>query len=132
MPTAGEVARPAPVAEAATPVAVAAAMPFVAESVERRPAPVVEAPAPFAAAPVVIAPLAPPPPAPPADLDAALRESGLVMIQTKADRVVPQVEADEPPGPRPRRERRPPPADLNAPLMQVETARKPDTEAPPQ
>jgi hypothetical protein len=53
------------------------------------------------------------------------------MIQTKADRVVPQVEEAEPATPRPRRERRPPPADLNAPLMQVET-RKSDADAPPQ
>jgi len=117
------------------PVAVAAAMPFVAEAVQPMTAPVAEAAAPYAAAPVVIAAPPPPPPAPPAppaDLDTALRDSGLVMIQTKADRVAPQVDVEQPPAPRPRRERRPPPADLNAPLMQVETAHKSDTEAPPQ
>ncbi len=118
------------------PVAVAAAMPFVAEAVPPMTAPVAEAAAPYAAAPVVIAAPPPPPPAPsapPADLDTALRESGLVMIQTKADRLAPQVEVEPAaPAQRPRRERRPPPADLNAPLMQVETARKSDTEAPPQ
>jgi hypothetical protein len=114
------------------PVAVAAVMPFVAEAVQPITAPVAEAAAPYAAAPVVIAAPPPPPPAPPADLDTALRESGLVMIQTKADRVAPQVDVEQPPAPRPRRERRPPPADLNAPLMQVETAHKSDTEAPPQ
>jgi ribonuclease E len=110
-------------------------MPFVAEAVQPMTAPVAEAAAPYAAAPVVIAAPPPPPPAPPAppaDLDTALRESGLVMIQTKADRVAPQVDVEQPPAPRPRRERRPPPADLNAPLMQVETAHKSDTEAPPQ
>jgi len=114
---------------------VAAAMPVFAEAVQPRPAPVAEAAAPFVAAPVVIAPPPPPPPAPPApsaDIDTALRESGLVMIQTKADRVAPLGEVEQPPAPRPRRERRPPPADLNAPLMQVETAHKSDTEAPPQ
>jgi len=98
--------------------------------------PVAEAAAPFVAAPVVIAAPPPQPPAaptaPPADLDTALRESGLVMIQTKVDRAAPLVEVEQPPAPRPRRERRPPPADLNAPLMQVETAHKSDTEAPPQ
>jgi hypothetical protein len=117
------------------PVAVAMAMPIIAEAVQPRPAPVAEAAAPFAAAPVAIAAPPPPPPAPrapPADLDVALRDSGLVMIQTKADRVAPQVEVEQPAAPRPRRERRPPPEDLNAPLMQVETARKSDTEAPPQ
>jgi hypothetical protein len=72
-----------------------------------------------------------PPPAPRADLDAALRESGLVMIQTKADRVGPTVEAEEPAAPRARRERRPPPPDLNAPLMQVETQKSDGDGAPP-
>jgi hypothetical protein len=89
--------------------------------VEARPEPVVT--------PVVAA--AAPPPPPQIDLDAALRESGLMMVTTRADRVVPQVEAEESAAPRPRRERRPPPADLNAPLMQVET-RKGEAEAPPQ
>ena len=120
----------APPVEAA--VAMAVAMPVIAEAVQPRPAPIVETAAPLAVAPVVIA--APPPPrrpAPPADLDTSLRESGLVMIQTKADRVVPQVEADPPAAARPHRERRPPPADLDTPLMQVET-RKSDAEAPPQ
>jgi ribonuclease E len=114
------------------PIAVAAAMPMVVESVQPRPAPVAEAAVPIAAAPVVVAAPPPPPPAPPADLDSALRDSGLVMIQTKADRVTHQVDVEQPPAPRPRRERRAPPPDLNAPLMQVETARKSDTEAPPQ
>jgi hypothetical protein len=54
-----------------------------------------------------------------------------MMVTTRADRVVPQVEAEESAAPRPRRERRPPPADLNAPLMQVET-RKGEAGAPPQ
>jgi hypothetical protein len=121
---------------AAMPVA-AAASPFfvetapIAEPAPPRPEPAPR-PEPVAATPRETFNAPPPPPAPPADLDAALRESGLVMIQTKADRVAPVVEAEETAMPRPRRERRPPPPDLNAPLMQVETAHKSDAEAPPQ
>jgi hypothetical protein len=47
------------------------------------------------------------------------------MIQTRADRAEAPIAAEEPAAPRPRRERRPPPADLNAPLMQVETQKSP-------
>jgi hypothetical protein len=114
---------------AAMPVAAAASPFFVETAPIAEPAPPQPEPAPrpepVAAAPreTFIAP--PPPPAPPVDLDSALRESGLVMIQTKADRVAPVVEAEETATPRPRRERRPPPADLNAPLVQVETQKSP-------
>lgn len=117
---------------AALPAAAAAA-PFFVET-----APIVEAvppqpepaprPEPVAAAPLetfIAPPPPPPPPAPPVDVDSALRESGLVMIQTKADRVAPVVEAEETAAPRTRRERRPPPEDLNAPLVQVETQKSP-------
>jgi hypothetical protein len=93
---------------------------------ETRAAPVVEARTQSVAAPVSAAP------PPQVDLDTALRESGLLMVTTKADRVAPQPEAEEPSAPRQRRERRPPPADLNAPLMQVETRNKGDADAPPQ
>jgi ribonuclease E len=132
---------PAPQREMFTPpaevtAAAAAAAPAVtaaAEAFERRPEPVVEPrpapvveprPEPIVRETVTAAP-PPPPPAPQADLDSALRESGLVMIQTKADRVTAPVEVEEPAAPRARRERRPPPADLNAPLMQVETQKSP-------
>jgi ribonuclease E len=110
--------------------AAAAVAPVAAEAFERRPEPAFEPrpapvaeprPEPIAREPV----MASPPPAPQVDLDSALRESGLVMIQTKADRIPTPVEIEEPPAPRPRRERRPPPADLNAPLMQVETQKSP-------
>jgi ribonuclease E len=111
---------------AAIPVAAAAA-PIVVEAAPPAPAPVAR-PETVPAAPRET--FAAPPP--PIDLDATLRESGLVMIQTKADRVVEQVEAEEPQSSRPRRERRPPPADLDTPLKQVETTRKSDAEAPPQ
>lgn len=112
---------------AAMPVA-AAASPFLVET-----APIAEAapprtePAPRQE-PVPATPretFAAPPPPPSVDLDAALRESGLVMIQTKADRVAPAVEAEETATPRPRRERRPAPADLDAPMMQIETQKSP-------
>ncbi|MCX7893404.1 MAG: hypothetical protein N2544_13710 [Burkholderiales bacterium] len=57
-----------------------------------------------------------------ADLEAVLRDSGLVMVQTRPDRVAATPEpVAEAPAPRVRRERRPPPADLGAPLVQVET-----------
>lgn len=113
---------------AAIPLAAAAA-PIVVEAAPPSPAPV-HRPEPVAAAPRET--FTAPPPPPPVDLDVTLRESGLVMIQTKADRVVEQVEAEEPQSSRPRRERRPPPADLDTPLKQVETTRKSDAEAPPQ
>jgi ribonuclease E len=112
------------------PVAVAAAVvvrPMEAEAIQPSPEPVVETRPEPVVTPVVAA--APQPLQ--IDLDAALRESGLMMVTTRADRVVSQVEAEETVAPRPRRERRPPPADLNAPLMQVET-RKGEAETPPQ
>jgi hypothetical protein len=62
----------------------------------------------------------PAPPAPdPAEIDRVLRESGLEMIQTRAD-------TQAPPPPEPefvpaKRERRAPPPDLAEPLVQVET-----------
>jgi hypothetical protein len=72
------------------------------------------------------------PPAPKADLDVALRDSGLVLIETKAERVqAVATDVEEQPVTRHRRERRPPPADLSAPLMQVETRDKGEGDAPP-
>jgi ribonuclease E len=71
-----------------------------------------------------------PPPPSPVDIDRALRETGLVMIETSRDKVQPAVPVEEAQAPRARRERRPPPADLDTPLQQVET-RKSDSESPP-
>lgn len=71
----------------------------------------------------------PPPPAPPPqDLDTALRESGLVMIETDRVRVREAEPGTEPQPVRPRRERRPAPPGVNEPLEQVET-RGPDAPA---
>jgi hypothetical protein len=50
-----------------------------------------------------------------------LRESGLVMIETDRTKAPAGEGAEETDLPRARRERRPPPADLNQPLVQVET-----------
>jgi len=74
---------------------------------ERQPESEVRTPAPHAA--------------PPPDLDAMLRESGLVMIETDRTKAPAGEQVEETGLPRPRRERRPPPADLNQPLVQVET-----------
>ena len=113
----------------ASPPADVAATQSPAPSFERPPA----------AAPVAAVPVSPErapqmrPPAPPpqADLDTALRASGLVMIETSRDKVqaaAPPLEEAQ--VPRARRERRPPPPDLDTPLQQVET-HKGDGESPP-
>jgi len=76
---------------------------------------------------MVAAPEAPQPqPAPrapdPVEIERALKESGLELVQT---RVGTTVEPAPKPGVTPaKRERRAPPADLNEPLVQVETASK--------
>jgi ribonuclease E len=79
-----------------------------------------------AAAPAAVRP-APEAPAPrqpdPAEIERALRDSGLEMVQTRAGRPAePSPEAEFVPA---KRERRPPPPDLNEPLVQVETTRGP-------
>jgi hypothetical protein len=61
----------------------------------------------------------------PAEIERALRESGLELVQTRSGTTV----ASEPeqkfvPA---KRERRPPPADLDEPLVQVETGNEPPT-----
>ena len=71
-------------------------------------------------APEMVAPPAPKPA--PIDLDRVLKESGLQLVETK-----PGVAPELPPEPQfvpAKRERRPPPADLNLPLEQVETYKK--------
>jgi len=61
----------------------------------------------------------------PAEIERALKESGLELVQTRSGATV----ASEPeqkfvPA---KRERRPPPADLDEPLVQVETGNEPPT-----
>lgn len=109
-----------PVAATASPFFVESAS--IAEAAPPRPAPA-SRPEPVPATPRET--FAAPPPPPPVDLDTALRESGLVMIQTKADRVAPASEAEEAATPRPRRERRPAPAGLDTPMVQIETQKSP-------
>lgn len=69
------------------------------------------------------APAAPAPREPdPAEIERALRESGLELVQTRtAHPAEPTPEAEFVPA---KRERRPPPPDINEPLVQVETARE--------
>jgi len=60
--------------------------------------------------------------APAVDIGRALEESGLVMVKTRSD--VPVEMPPEPEFKPAKRERRPPPADLNAPMQVVETVKK--------
>jgi hypothetical protein len=113
---------PSAVAGAAAAGTVPAAIPEPVAA-ERRPEPVHE---PLSAEPgwrdeqPRAMPSAPPPPPPP-NLDAVLRDSGLVMIETVRGSA-PEPEREEAPqAPRPRRERRAPPAGLDEPLEQIET-----------
>ena len=53
------------------------------------------------------------------------------MIETSRDKVQPTAPVEEVQVQRARRERRPPPPDLDAPLQQVETRNKGDGESPP-
>jgi ribonuclease E len=99
---------------------------FMPEMPAEREAPVVIAPAEAVPQP---APAATAVPAPQPNLDEVLKESGLVMIETQAGKAK-SVDApsgeEESPVERPRRERRPPPPDLNQPLEQVETHKEED------
>jgi ribonuclease E len=88
---------------------------------EVRPAP---PPPPLPPAPEVrLAPPPPPPPvADPAEIERALRESGLEMIQTRpGSQAAPLPEPEFVPA---KRQRRAPPPDLAEPLVQVETGRE--------
>jgi len=62
----------------------------------------------------------------PAEIERALRESGLELIQTRSGATDASVE-QEPKFVPAKRERRPPPPDLDEPLVQVETGREPPT-----
>jgi len=85
---------------------------------ESRPIP----PAPVAAA------ISPAPRDPdPAEIERALRESGLELVQTRSGATVAQTMEPEQKFVPAKRERRPPPADLDEPLVQVETGREPPT-----
>ncbi|HKW38962.1 MAG TPA: hypothetical protein VJO54_14280 [Burkholderiales bacterium] len=60
----------------------------------------------------------------PAEIERALRDSGLEMVQTRGSGPIElPPDAEFVPA---KRERRPPPADINEPLVQVETGRPPD------
>ena len=64
----------------------------------------------------------------PAEIQRALQESGLELVQTRpGNTVVPPSEPEFVPA---KRERRPPPPDLEQPLEQVETSRKEDASTP--
>jgi hypothetical protein len=66
------------------------------------------------------------PPAPrepdPAEIERALKESGLELVQTRSGATVAESEQKFVPA---KRERRPAPADLDEPLVQVETGHEP-------
>jgi len=105
-------------------VAVAVVETSLPVAAEAAPAPVERPPVMPAPAPVpapAAAPAAAIPPAP-QDLDKVLKESGLQLVQTKADAKV-----EIPPEPEfvpAKRPRRPPPADLGQPLQIVETRKE--------
>jgi ribonuclease E len=82
------------------------------------------APAPVKSAPEKPAPEAPAPREPdPVEIERALRDSGLEMVQTRAAGPIElPPDAEFVPA---KRERRPPPPDIDEPLVQVETAREP-------
>jgi len=61
----------------------------------------------------------------PAEIERALKESGLELVQTRSGATVaPAMEPEQKFVPA-KRERRPPPPDLDEPLVQVETGREP-------
>jgi ribonuclease E len=63
----------------------------------------------------------------PAEIERALRESGLELIQTRSGATVGSATESEPKFVPAKRERRPPPPDLDEPLVQVETGGEPPT-----
>src|SRR5215831_14890706 len=113
---------PAPFATAAAVTVAAATAVTISEPLPTRTEPAPYQPA-FAPAPTPEPEVRAPAPhaAPPPDLDAMLRESGLVMIETDRAKAPTGERVEETELPRARRERRPPPPDLSQPLVQVET-----------
>ena len=79
-----------------------------------------------AAEPQREAPAPLPPPAPVINVDEALKQSGLVMVQTDPSRAgsAPEPGVEPAPAPRPRRERKPAAPKADEPLMQIETRRE--------
>jgi len=63
----------------------------------------------------------------PAEIERALKESGLELIQTRSGTTVGSATESEPKFVPAKRERRPPPPDLDEPLVQVETGNEPPT-----
>ncbi len=63
----------------------------------------------------------------PAEIERALRESGLELIQTRSGATGGSAMEPEPKFVPAKRERRPPPPDLDEPLVQVETGHEPPT-----
>ena len=63
----------------------------------------------------------------PAEIERALKESGLELVQTRSGATVGSVMEPEPKFVPAKRDRRPPPPDLDEPLVQVETGREPPT-----
>jgi len=63
----------------------------------------------------------------PAEIERALKESGLELVQTRSGATVASAMEPEPKFVPAKRERRPPPPDLDEPLVQVETGREPPT-----
>jgi len=63
----------------------------------------------------------------PAEIERALKESGLELVQTRSGITVASATEPEQKFVPAKRERRPPPADLDEPLVQVETGNEPPT-----
>lgn len=63
----------------------------------------------------------------PAEIERALKESGLELVQTRSGGSAGPVMEPEPKFVPAKRDRRPPPPDLDEPLVQVETGREPPT-----
>ena len=74
-------------------------------------------------APVAAAPREPDP----AEIERALKESGLELVQTRSGATLAQAMEPEQKFVPAKRERRPPPANLDEPVVQVETGHEPPT-----
>ncbi|HEY6241363.1 MAG TPA: Rne/Rng family ribonuclease [Burkholderiales bacterium] len=124
-----------PVMPAATPAAVEESSPLPATTPQRHEPvhePAMAEPAPqyqsAPAAPTERAVVAPAPREPdPAEIERALRESGLELVQTRSGATVVSTIDSEPKFAPAKRDRRPPPPDIDEPLVQVETAHESPT-----
>jgi hypothetical protein len=78
--------------------------------------------------PAPVAAVSPAPREPdPAEIERALKVSGLELVQTRSSATVASATEPEQKFVPAKRERRPPPADLDEPLVQVETGHEPPT-----